>query len=102
MEGDGNYTHIILVNKMKESVCMNLSEMQKLISKSLRERSRFFVRIGKRFIVNVNFIHHINVLRQSLTVTDGVHFAFQLGISKEALKQMKALMLEHAKNNQSK
>lgn len=100
MEGDGNYTNIVLINKIRASVCMNLSEMQKLISNSLRERSRYFVRIGKRFIVNVNFIHHINVLRQSLTVTDGVHFTFQLGISKEALKQMKALMLEHAKNNQ--
>lgn len=100
MEGDGNYTNIVLVNKVKASVCMNLSEMQRTISESLRERASYFVRIGKRFIVNINFIHHINVLRQSLTVTDGVHFAFQLGISKEALKQMKALMLEHAKNNQ--
>lgn len=100
MEGDGNYTNIVLVNKLKASVCMNLSEMQRTISESLRERASFFVRIGKCFIVNINFIHHISVLRHSLTVTDGVHFAFQLNISKEALKQIKALMLEHAKNNQ--
>lgn len=99
MEGEGNYTNIVLVNKVKASVCMNLSEMQRLLSESLRERAGYFARIGKRFIVNINFIHHINVLRQSLTVTDGVHFAFQLGISKEALKQMKALMLEYAKTN---
>lgn len=99
MEGDGNYTTIVLVNKLKASVCMNLSEMQRFISDKLHERASFLVRIGKRFIVNVNFIHQINVLHQSLTVTDGVHFAFQLGISKEALKQMKILMLNHANNN---
>lgn len=96
MEGDGNYTHIVLINKLKASVCMNLSDMQRYISESLKERASIFARIGKRFIVNLNFIYQINVLRQTLTVSDGVHFAFQLGISKEALRQLKNLMVEHA------
>lgn len=99
MEGDGNYTNIVLVNKLKATIGMNLAEMQRFISESMQERASFLVRIGKRFIVNVNFIHKINVLHQTLTVTDGVHFAFQLGISKDALKQMKALMLTHANSN---
>lgn len=101
MEGDGNYTTIVLVNKLKATVGMNLAEMQRFISERMKERASFLVRIGKRFIVNVNFIHKINVLHQSLTVTDGVHFAFQLGISKEALKQMKVLMLNHANSNKT-
>lgn len=54
MEGDGNYTNIMFVNKLKASVCMNLSDMQRLISESLRERATIFARIGKRFIVNRN------------------------------------------------
>lgn len=99
MEGDGNYTHIVMVNKLKASVCMNLSDMQRLISESLRERASIFARIGKRFIVNLTFIYHINVIHQALTVTDGVHFAFKLGISKEALKQLKQVMVEHANKN---
>ena len=57
MEGDGNYTNIVLVNKQKVSVCMNLSHMQQFISESLRERASIFARIGKRFIVNLNFIY---------------------------------------------
>ena len=101
MEGDGNYTTIVLINKLKATVGMNLAEMQRFISERMKERASFLVRIGKRFIVNVNFIHKINVLHQSLTVTDGVHFAFQLGISKEALKQMKVLMLNHANSNKT-
>ena len=96
MEGDGNYTNIILVNKQKASVCMNLSEMQRLLSESLKERASIFARVGKRFIVNLTFVYQINVLRQALTVTDGVHFAFQLGISKEALRQLKTIMVERA------
>lgn len=102
IEGDGNYTTIVLVNKVKATVGMNLAEMQRFLSEKLQERASFLVRIGKRFIVNVNYIHQINVLRQSLTVTDGVHFAFQLGISKEALKQMKLLMLNHANSSNTR
>lgn len=101
MEGDGNYTNIVLVNKQKASVCMNLSEMQRLISENLRERASIFARVGKRFIINLNFVYQINVLRQMLTVTDGTHFAFQLGISKEALRQLKAIMVEHANRRKS-
>lgn len=99
MEGDGNYTHIVMVNKLKVSVSMNLSEVQRLVSERLRERASIFARIGKRFIVNLRFIYQINVLRQVLTVSDGIHFAFQLGISKEALRQLKTLMVDAANKN---
>ena len=91
MEGDGNYTNIVLVNKQK--VAMNISNMQQFISESLRERASIFARIGKRFIVNLNFIYKVQPLLQSLVVTDGVHFTFQLGISKEALKQLKDILV---------
>lgn len=99
MEGDGNYTNIVLINKQKTSVCMNLSEMQRLISERLRERASIFVRIGKRFIVNMNYIYKVQPLHQSLVVTDGINFAFQLGISKEALRKLKDLMIQRVNNN---
>ena len=59
MAGDGNYTEIVLVNKQKHSICMNLSRMQQLVSESLREQASFFVRIGKRFIVNLSFVYKV-------------------------------------------
>lgn len=99
MEGDGNYTNIRLVNKQKVAVCMNLSHMQQLISESLREHASNFARIGKRFIVNLNFVYKVQPLLQSLVVTDGVHFTFQLGISKEALKQLKDILVERVSSN---
>lgn len=96
MEGDGNYTNIVLINKQKASVCMTLSELQRLLSENLKERASIFARVGKRFIINLTFVYQISVPRQVLTVTDGVHFAFQFGISKEALRQLKTIMVERA------
>jgi DNA-binding LytR/AlgR family response regulator len=98
MEGDGNYTNIVLINKQKVAVCMNLTHMQQFISESLRERASIFARVGKRFIVNLNFIYKVQPLLQSLVVTDGVNFAFQLGVSKEALKQLKDILVGRVPN----
>lgn len=96
MEGDGNYTNIIMINKQKSSVCMNLSDMQKLISESLQEKASIFARVGKRFIVNMNYIYKVQPLHQSLILTDGVNFAFQLGISKDALRKLKDVLVVRA------
>ena len=52
------------------------------------------MRIGKRFIINMHYVYHINVLKQYLIMSDYDHFAFQISISKEALKKMKELMHE--------
>lgn len=65
MAGDGNYTDIVLVNKQKHSICMNLSRMQQLVSESLREQASFFVRIGKRFIVNLSFVYKVQPLQKA-------------------------------------
>lgn len=98
MEGDGNYTSIVLANKQKVTICMNLSRMQQFISESLRERASLFARVGKRFIINLNYVYKVQPLLQSLVVTDGENFTFQLGVSKEALKQLKELLVGRVTN----
>lgn len=92
-EADGNYTHIVMVNKLKGTVCMNLSQMEKTLSEQLGDVARMFMRIGKRFIINMRYIYLINVNKQKLVLSDYDHFAFQIAISKDALKKIKALML---------
>ena len=92
-EADGNYTDIVMVNKLKASICMNLGEMEKAIAEQIGEESRHFMRIGKRFIINMRYVYSINVLKQQLVLSDYDHFAFQVTISKDALKKMKELML---------
>ena len=92
-EADGNYTNIMTVNKLKASVCMNLGEMEKALAAQLGAEAQTFMRIGKRFIINLQYVYSINVLKQQLILSDYDHFAFQVTISKDALKKMKELML---------
>lgn len=92
-EADGNYTDIIMVNKLRAAVCMNLGDMEKALAAQIGDEAKRFMRIGKRFIINMRYVYQINVLKQQLVLSDYDHFAFQVSISKEALRKMKDLML---------
>lgn len=88
-ESDGNYTNIILNNKMKGTVCMNLAQMQSILSESLKDAAAIFARVGKRHIINLAFVYQIALLRQKLTLSDGENFQYQINVSKDALKKLR-------------
>ena len=93
-EADGNYTEIVLANGLKDIVCMNLAKMQRVISVNMKDKAARFVRIGKRFIINMNYVHHIHILQQSIVLSDQKTFSYNLKISKEALKSLKEIMTQ--------
>lgn len=90
-EADGNYTNIVLVNKLKGVVCLNLAKLQVILVDKMKDKASTFVRIGKKYIINRTFVYQINIVRHRLILSDGQNFAFQLEISKEALKKLKDL-----------
>lgn len=93
-EADGNYTNIVLINNLNGVVCMNLAHMQDVLTKNLGENARIFARVGKKYIINHKFIYQINPLNQRLILSDGENFAFQLQISKDALKKLKEMYVK--------
>lgn len=93
-EGDGNYTYIVTANKMKSCLSINLSHTEEALAIQLGEDAKRFMRIGKRFIVNMRFIYQVDVLKQTLILSDALHFAYQLPVSKEALKNVKELIVK--------
>ncbi len=102
-EADGNYTHFMMSHgKLKGSVCMSLSQMQKLLSVSLKDAASNFARIGKRYIVNLNYVYQISVLNQKLVLSDGERFVFHLSVSKEALKELKEKYVKLISENTAK
>lgn len=94
-ESDANYTNIILNNKMKATICMNLAQMQSILSDSLKEAAGTFARIGKRHIINLNYVYQIAILRQKLVLSDGENFEYQINVSKDALKKLRDMYVSH-------
>lgn len=93
-EGDGNYTYIVTANKQKVCITLNLSHTEDALAAQLGENAKRFMRIGKRFIVNMNYIYQIDILKQVLMLSDCEHFVFQIPVSKEALKAVKELVIK--------
>lgn len=93
-EADGNYTKIIVANGLESMVCMSLSKMEDFISANIPRKTSTMARIGKRYIVNLSYIYRINVLQQQLVLSDQKTFSFVLSVSRDALKNLRELMIK--------
>ena len=91
-EADGNYTKVVMANKLKSELPLSLSNIEKALSTQLGEDAATFMRVGKRFIINRKYIYDVNVSKQQLILTDFTLFAYQLPISKAALRSIKAYL----------
>ena len=91
-EADGNYTRFVSINGLSTLIFMNLGKMEQLLSLRFKDAPGTFVRVGKRFILNINYIYRINTLKQELTLSDQRTFTQTLSLSKVALKALKDLI----------
>lgn len=91
-EGDGNYTKIVAVNGQYTSICMQIGVMESSLAEQLGDNAFKFIRLGKRYIVNREYIYMINIPKQILTLSDFDHFTTKLNVSRESLKNLKDLM----------
>ena len=93
VESDGNYSTMVLHDKTEYVFTMNLAHCQQMMEDQLGKEAMTFIRIGKQLIVNRAYIFKINPNKQQLIMSDmDVNIAFDLQASKEALKQLKALL----------
>ena len=94
LEADGNYTNSVSINNLKGVVCVNLSQMQSMLSEKLQEEASIFARVGKKYIINLSHIYSINTARQLVILSDGATFEYQLKIGKDALKELRRILIE--------
>ncbi len=92
-EADGNYTHVVAMNKLKSTIGATLARTEAALEQQLGEQARRFMRVGKRFIVNLDFVYSVDLAHQRLVMSDMATFAFQLPVSKDALRRMRELIV---------
>lgn len=93
VKSDGNYSTMVPHDKTEQVFTMNLVQCQQLMEEQLGTEAMTFIRLGKQLIVNRAYIFKINPYKQQLLMSNmQVNIAFELSASKEALKQLKALI----------
>lgn len=96
---EDNYVNLFFKNGQRILLCMTLQHLEQLILGVMaRSKEGAYVRIGRKYIVNSNYIMQINLSKQQLVLSDlDVVKPITLNMSREALKVLKQGMIE--KNN---
>lgn len=93
-EAYGNYSYAVFTNGVKVILPVGLTDLQQILLRELKEHARIFLHIGRRFIVNTEFVVKVCVPKQQLTLCDMVsNTIYNLPISKEALKKIKNMYI---------
>lgn len=91
-EADRNYIHMVFQNGNKATILFSLNNLVKVLEPYIKAQNLRFVRIGKSYIVNLNFLFQINVLKQQLILSDNItQHTYTLNVSKQALRTLKGL-----------
>ena len=88
IQADGNYSNMLISGGYIRQVTLQLHQVEEMIHKQLPDMRSHFIRVGKSVIININYLHFINIPRQQLLLKDGVYVQSQ-SASKEALKLLK-------------
>ena len=90
---EGSYCNLRLTNGDEYTFSFNLVVFEKKIVEQLAQTAHFFARVGRNYIINSQDIFSIN-LKTSELVLYNERFCekFTLHVSKEPLKQLKALL----------
>ena len=89
---DKNYTFLQLTNGQKLVFTFSLQKMEQYLSEKLNEDAKMFARIGKSYIINLNYVYQIDIVKQKLHLLDPVTSkSFVLEISKEALRNLRGI-----------
>lgn len=92
-EADGNYVHIHFINGLSAMILTTLQNIDKLLSGFAHYSGVKFIRVGKKYILNVSAIYKINIPRQEIILSDFIGCEPQIiHISKAALRELKMFM----------
>ena len=90
-----NYSYVMTTDNQKAYLNISLSQVEEVIKKKFSKSGNMFLRIGKRFVVNCNYVYQIDMTKQCLMLSDMGHACVRLSISKNALALVKKLLIEN-------
>lgn len=89
VRSDGNYCIMKLSNGEEVQLWMNLLDITRCIDRQLREVKSVFVRTGRQYILNIDYIFDIDTKRDQLTLwRKDIHPIVINEISHEALTRL--------------
>ena len=99
MAANGNYSRIVYIEGMQVMATMGISKMEEMIKKVIPADGKSpFVRLGRSLMINQNYLSHINILKQRITLSDNQTHSNKKEVPKALLKAYKDLIINNFSN----
>ncbi len=99
ISSDGNYSNAVTQDGRSILLSYQLGQLEDIISEQLSETGFDFIRLGRKLIVNMDYVHYIDTARQQLILSDCVSCRHELTASKEVLVKLKAYIEASTRND---
>ena len=90
VEADGNYSKIVTKDGRERLVLLQLGQVEDLIAEQIDEFEGEILRLGRKYIINLNYIHVIDVSKQLLVISDCANCYHKIEASRDALLKLKS------------
>jgi DNA-binding LytR/AlgR family response regulator len=90
ISSDGNYSNVVTADNRQRLVAFQLGQIEDLIGEQLGDQGSNFLRIGRRLIINTDYLYSIDITLQQLILSDCAGCYHELAASREVLIKLKA------------
>ena len=90
ISAEGNYSTVITRDNRSRLVSLQLGQIEDLIGDQLGDEGTNFIRLGRGLIINLDFLHMIDVSKQQLILSDCNGCYHELTASREVLVKLKS------------
>lgn len=91
ISAEGNYSNVYTQDGREQLVSLQLGQIEDLIGEQLGDSAVNFIRLGRGYIVNTDFVYLIDITKQRLVMSDCVSCYYDdLKASREVLIKLKA------------
>lgn len=92
ISADGNYSDVHTLDGRPQMVSYQLGQLEDMISDQLGDEGSSFIRLGRGYIINMEYVHLIDISQKRLVLSDCECFYQELEPSREVLVKLKAYL----------
>lgn len=92
ISADGNYSYVHTLDGRSQMVSFQLGQLEDLIGEQLGDDGTRFIRLGRGYIINIEYVHFIDITLKRLILSDCAGFYQVIEPSREVLVKLKAYL----------
>lgn len=89
VSAEGNYSLFLTLDGRETLICMQLGQVEELMDEQLGTSGDRYIRIGRGSIINLDYLHHIDISKQIVVMSDCKGLRKELSASRDALIKLK-------------